>query len=50
MVDILNKNQIQIYLVIFVFETAYEKFISEDHEALPSLVCAITGEYKISRE
>ena len=32
----------------FYSETAYEKFITEDQEALPSLVCAITGKYNIS--
>lgn len=34
-------------LWMFAFATAYEKFISEDQETLPSLVCAITGEYKL---
>ena len=34
----------------FCSGTAYEKFITEDQDALPSLVCAITGKYNISAE
>ena len=34
----------------FSSETEYEKFITEDQQTLPSLVCAITGKHNISAE
>ena len=37
-----------IYDCTFCSKTAYNKFIAEDQEALPSLVCAITGKFMIS--